>query len=157
MTAKALKELQTLLDINNPTIKELQLSKLKKQLLYVYDNSPYYKAKFDAAGVNPYELLSLKEFEKYPTFDKYEERESQARSLEQFQHPLGLHVTCDMKNVNRMSASSGTTGTPSFQGHTAFDRSIMFKNFARMAQMTGLQKGDKVLMAGVMSLSLIHI
>ncbi len=152
MTATKLKALQELLDINNPKIKALQLKKLKKQLIYVYDNSPYYKAKFKAAGVNPHQLQSLKEFEKYPTFDKYEERESQAQSLAKYNHPLGLHLTCDIKAVNRMSASSGTTGTPSFQGHTAFDRSIMFKNFARMAQMTGLKKGDKVLMAGVMSM-----
>lgn len=152
MISKELKTLQKLLDLNNPAIKALQLKKLKKQLTYVYENSPYYKAKFKAAGVNPHELTSLKQFDQYPTFDKYEERESQAQSLAKFNHPLGMHLTCDIKSVNRMSASSGTTGTPSFQGHTAFDRSIMFKNFARMAQITGLKKGDKVLMAGVMSM-----
>ena len=152
MNSIDLKKLQILLALNNPTIKELQLAKLKKLLIYIYDNSPYYKKKFDAAGVNPHQLKSLKEFEKYPTFDKYEERESQAQSLEKFGHPLGMHLTCDIKTVNRMSASSGTTGTPSFQGHTAFDRSIMFKNFARLAQITGLKKGDKVLMVGVMSM-----
>lgn len=147
-----IEDLNTLLDLNNPTIKDLQLTKLKKQLIYCYDQSPYYKAKFDEAGVNPHQLTELKELENYPTFDKYEERESQAKSLKELGHPLGMHLTCDVKKVNRMSASSGTTGTPSFQGHTLFDRGIMFKNFHRLSQLTGLVPGDKVLMAGVMSM-----
>lgn len=152
MKPEDFKILQEQLDLNHPDLKKLQLQKLKKQLIYCYDNSPYYKNKFDKAGVNPHELSDLKDLEKYPTFDKYEERESQAQSLKELGHPLGMHLTCDIKKVNRISASSGTTGTPSFQGHTLADRQIMFKNFARLAKITGLEKGDKVMMAGVMSM-----
>lgn len=144
--------LQQAMDLKNPALPALQLQKLKKQLIYCYNNSPYYKEKFATAGLNPHQFSILKDLEKYPTFDKYEERESQAQSLKELDHPLGMHLTCDIKSVNRISASSGTTGTPSFQGHTAFDRSIMFKNFARLAKITGLEKGDKVMMAGVMSM-----
>ena len=75
------KELQEKLDLNHPDLKALQLRKMKKQLIYCYDNSPYYKKKFDTAGVNPHHFTSLNELENYPTFDKYEERESQAISL----------------------------------------------------------------------------
>ena len=87
-----------------------------------------------------------------PTFDKYEERESQARSLREFGHPLGMHLTCDVRDVNRISASSGTTGTPSFQGHTRGDRRIIQENFSRLAQVTDVKPGDRVMMAGVMSM-----
>lgn len=140
------------LTIGSPELEALQLEKLKKQLMRVYDNSPYYKAKFDKAGVNPHQLSSLEEFHTYPTFDKYEERESQLQSQEQEGHPLGMHLTCDIRDVNRMSASSGTTGTPSFQGHTANDRETLFKNFNRLMDVLGAKKGDRVLMAGVMSM-----
>ncbi|KGJ87861.1 phenylacetate--CoA ligase family protein [Thalassotalea sp. ND16A] len=140
------------LDLNSLELKKMQFKMLKKQLTRVYDESPYYKEKFDLAGVNPHEFSSLEQYKDYPMFDKYEERESQALSLKEQGHPLGMHLTCNIRDVNRMSASSGTTGTPSFQGHTANDRKIIERNFTRMAKMTGLRAGDKVLMAGVMSM-----
>lgn len=140
------------LAIGSDALKELHTEKLKTLLTRVYDESPYYKAKFDKAGVNPHKFQSLDEFKDYPTFDKYEERESQARSLQELGHPLGLHLTCDIKKVNRISASSGTSGTPSFQGHTKSDRRIIQKNFARLAEVTDSHPGDRVMMAGVMSM-----
>ena len=140
------------LGLGSEKLEDLQLQKLKHLLIRVYDHSAYYREKFDKAGVNPHQLSSLQEFQQYPTFDKYEERESQAQSQEQEGHPLGMHLTCDIRDVNRMSASSGTTGTPSFQGHTKHDREVTFKNFARLMDLIGGKKGDKVMMAGVMSM-----
>ncbi|MBN7796563.1 phenylacetate--CoA ligase family protein [Parahaliea mediterranea] len=140
------------LDITSESVRQMQFTLLKKQLLRVYEHSPYYREKFDRAGVDPRRLTSLAQYRDYPLFDKYEERESQARSRAELGHPLGMHLTCDHRAVNRMSASSGTTGTPSFQGHTANDRAIMNRNFARMAELTGLRPGDRVMMAGVMSM-----
>ncbi|QYJ80099.1 phenylacetate--CoA ligase family protein [Shewanella acanthi] len=140
------------LPIDSPKLRQYQAEETRKLLLYVYENSPYYKAKFDKAGVNPYDFTCLEQLADYPTFDKYEERESQAQSLKELNHPLGMHITCDIRQVNRMSASSGTTGTPSFQGHTKNDRQVIFKNMARLMDMGGCKPGDKVLMAGVMSM-----
>lgn len=140
------------LDISSEAVREMQFELLRRQLLRVYEQSPYYREKFDRAGVDPYRFRSLEQYADYPLFDKYEERESQARSRAELGHPLGMHLTCDPRAVNRMSASSGTTGTPSFQGHTANDRAIMHRNFARMAELTGLKPGDRVMMAGVMSM-----
>ena len=99
-----------------------------------------------------YEFKSADELKNYPTFDKYEERESQARSLKELGHPMGMHLTCDIREVNRISASSGTTGTPSFQGHTRNDRAIIQENFGRLAEVTDTHPGDRVMMAGVMSM-----
>jgi hypothetical protein len=48
-------------------LEALQLRKLKKLLVYVYENSAHYKEKFDAAGVNPYEFTSLSQYKDYPT------------------------------------------------------------------------------------------
>ncbi len=140
------------LEIGSKALAEVQFSKLKKLLLHVYENSPYYREKFDRAGVNPREFNSLEQYSDYPLFDKYEERESQARSLKEEGHPLGMHLTCNIRDVNRMSASSGTTGTPSFQGHTANDRKIINRNFARLMDVLGGKPGDRVMMAGVMSM-----
>ncbi|MCB1464082.1 MAG: hypothetical protein KDJ90_17075 [Nitratireductor sp.] len=133
-------------------LEELQLAKLKSLLVRVYEKSPYYRDKFDKAGVNPHNFTSLEQYLDYPFFTKNEERESQARSLEEDGHPLGKHITCDISAVNRMSASSGTTGVPSFQGHTANDRKIHNENYARMFARLGLKPGDRGLFAGVISM-----
>jgi len=133
-------------------LEALQLQKLKKLLVYVYENSSHYKEKFDAAGVNPYEFSSLEQYKDYPTFDKYEERASQKRSQDELGHPYGMHLCCDIADVNRTSASSGTTGTPSFQGATRNDRKIMSENNARALHRMGISPSDSVLYAGVMSM-----
>ena len=143
---------ESLLPLDSETLINYQEQELKELLVSVYENSPYYKAKFDNAGVNPHQFVNLSDLAEYPTFDKYEERKSQALSLEKENHPLGMHLTCDIKAVNRMSASSGTTGTPSFQGHTYNDRQVIFKNFARLMDVAGCRPGDRVMMAGVMSM-----
>jgi len=146
-----IKELDSL-RIGSAALNDLYLAKLRSLLLRVYEQCPYYKEKFDAAGVDPHEFTSLEQFAAYPLFDKYEERESQARSLRELGHPLGMHLTCDIRSVNRISASSGTSGTPSFQGHTKSDRKIISRNFDRLAEVTELEPGDRVMMAGVMSM-----
>jgi len=140
------------LQIGSATLRDLQFTKLRRLLLRVYEESPYYREKFDKAAVNPHEFTSLGQLKDYPMFDKYEERESQARSLAELGHPLGMHLTCDMRQVNRISASSGTSGTPSFQGHTRNDREIIVENFSRLAEVVEIRPGDRVMMAGVMSM-----
>lgn len=97
-------------------LRAVQLEKLRALIDRVWEKSPYYREKLEKAGFDPAEFTSLEDFVRVPFFDKYEERESQARSMSEEGHPLGMHITCDIRDVNRMSASSGTTGTPSFQG-----------------------------------------
>ena len=140
------------LAIGSDALRELHVRKLHSLLNRVNEKSPYYRDKFRRAGVDPSRFAALEDFERYPTFDKDEERSSQSRSLEELGHPLGMHLTCDIREVNRISASSGTTGTPSFQGHTRNDRKIIQENFSRAAEITGTRPGDRVMMAGVMSM-----
>ena len=42
------------------------LPKLKEQLKYTYNNSAFYKGKWDEAGVNPSDIRSLDDFEGFP-------------------------------------------------------------------------------------------
>lgn len=138
-------------------LRDLQFSKLKKQLFRVYENSDYYRDKFNKAGVDPNRLKSWGDFNAYPFFDKDEERISQRRSREELGHPFGMHITCSHREINRVSASSGTTGAPTYVGYTARDRKVSEENFARMAARTGLRRGDKVMFAGVMSMWIVGI
>lgn len=133
-------------------LEALQVAKLKKLLVRVFENSPYYREAFEASGVDPHTFSSLEDFQRYPLFTKQIERENQARSMAEDGHPLGRHITCDIRMVNRISASSGTTGVPSFQGHTANDRRLQAENYARMFKRMGVEPGDRAMFAGVMSM-----
>ena len=130
----------------------LQLVKLKSLLNRVYEQSPYYRDKFDRAGVNPQNLKSLEHYQEYPFFDKDEERASQEASRETARHTFGLHITCNPRSVNRVSASSGTTGSPTYSGFTLKDREITNDNQARALVRLGIEPGDVVMHASVLSM-----
>ena len=130
----------------------LQLVKLKSLLNRVYEQSPYYRDKFDRAGVNPRNLKSLEHYQDYPFFDKDEERASQEASRETAQHTFGLHITCNPRSVNRVSSSSGTTGSPTYSGFTLKDREITNDNQARALVRLGIEPGDVVMHASVLSM-----
>ena len=133
-------------------MRALQLEKLKRQLERVYTQSPYYKAKFDKARVDPAKLTSLDDIRHFPFFDKEEERASQHASKEQFKNPLGMHVTCDPKKVIRISSTSGTTGSPTFTGYTQKDREAVNETGSRCFWRMGARPGDVVLHAFVLSM-----
>jgi len=130
----------------------LQLVKLKSLLNRVYEQSPYYRDKFDRAGVNPQNLKSLEHYQDYPFFDKDEERASQEASRETARHTFGLHITCNPRSVNRVSSSSGTTGSPTYSGFTLKDREITNDNQARALVRLGIEPGDVVMHASVLSM-----
>lgn len=150
MTVRLYNPAMELLD--RASLRALQLQKLRKLVVRVYEQSPYYKAKFDAAGVNPYKLKSLEDYKHYPFFDKDEERISQERSKAELGHPFGLHITCDPRLVNRISSSSGTTGSPTFSGFTRADRELAAENCSRGMVRMGIDPGDVVLHASVISM-----
>ena len=133
-------------------LRKLQLEKLKKQLIRVYEESAYYKAKFDRHKVNPYQFRSLEQYRDYPFFDKEEERISQEESKEKMGHCLGMHITCDPKKVIRISSTSGTTGRPTFTGYTQKDREAVNETGARCMWRMGARPGDVVMHAFVLSM-----
>lgn len=122
-------------------IKDLQLAKLKKQMAYVYENSPFYRKKFDEAGVKPHNINRLKDLELFPFTTKDELRDSQKQAP-----PLGLHAAQPLDNIIRIHASSGTTGVPSYVGITARDRDIWTEVVSRSYYSEGVRPNSKVIM-----------
>ena len=47
-------------------IMSLQLERMKWSLRHAYENVPFYKASFDAAGVHPDDLTDLADLAKFP-------------------------------------------------------------------------------------------
>lgn len=115
-------------------IRSLQLQRLKKSILHAYENSPVYKAKFDAAGIHPDELNSLDDLAKFPFTTKNDFREN---------YPFGIFAK-PMEEIVRLHASSGTTGKPVVVAYTRKDIDTWASVVARSIHAAGGRASDKV-------------
>ncbi|MCL4798680.1 MAG: AMP-binding protein [Burkholderiales bacterium] len=86
---------------------QLQLGKLRDQLAYVRERSPFYRRKLDAAGVRPEEIRSYDDVRAIPFTEKDELRESQERHP-----PWGDFACITPREAVRVFQTSGTTGRP---------------------------------------------
>jgi phenylacetate-CoA ligase len=84
-----------------------QLDLFRKQMAYVYARAPFYRKKFDEAGVRPEHIKTLEDVSKVPFTVKEELRRSQERHP-----PYGdFHCISPEEGV-RVFQTTGTTGTP---------------------------------------------
>lgn len=88
-------------------LEELQLSRFKKQLAYVYEKSPMYRKKLDDAGIDPGDIETYEDVRKVPFTTKEELRESQDR-----QPPWGDFLCIPPEQGVRVFQTTGTTGKP---------------------------------------------
>src|SRR5437016_1720832 len=58
---------------------ELILAKLREQVRYCWERSPFYRRRWEAAGVSPDSLTTLADLARFPVIQKTELREAQAR------------------------------------------------------------------------------
>jgi phenylacetate-CoA ligase len=101
----------------------------------VYNNVPFYRRKFDEAGVLPSDIKSLKDLTRLPFTMKQDMRDH---------YPFGLFAV-PKDNVVRIHASSGTTGKSTVVGYTRRD----VKNWARLMARC-------LMAAGATSLDTVH-
>jgi phenylacetate-CoA ligase len=127
-------------------IRRLQLQRLQRQLDYVYACSPFYRRKFDAAGVKPGDVRHLEDLTAFPFTNKDELRASQATAP-----PLGAHCAAQPKDIIRIHSSSGTTGRPSYVGITRADRDGWIQSVARVHWSQGVRPDSVVAMGFGMS------
>ena len=97
--------------MDRESMRALQLERLKKTVRYTYDNVEHYRNKLSSAGVKPEDIRSIKDLNKLPFTYKQDLRDN---------YPYGLFA-CDMKDVVRIHASSGTTGKQTVVGYTKND------------------------------------
>jgi len=113
-------------------IAALQLERMKWSLNHAYANVPFYKAKFDAAGVHPDDLKTLSDLAKFPFTVKADLRDN---------YPFGMFAV-PRAQVARIHASSGTTGQPTVVGYTEKDLDVWAQVVARSLRASGLRRGD---------------
>jgi phenylacetate-coenzyme A ligase PaaK-like adenylate-forming protein len=83
-------------------LRALQLKRLKASLTHAYDNSPVYRAKFDAAGVHPQDCQSLLDLAKFPFTTKNHLRDQYPFGL--FAVPRGQVQMLDEHGVHKVGA-----------------------------------------------------
>lgn len=113
-------------------IEALQLERMKWSLRHAYDNVPFYKSSFDAAGVHPDDLTSLADLAKFPFTVKTDLRDH---------YPFGMFAV-PREKVARIHASSGTTGQPTVVGYTQSDLNNWASVVARSLRAAGMKPGD---------------
>lgn len=115
-------------------ISALQLERMRWSLAHAYENVPFYKKSFDAAGVHPQELGSLEDLTNFPFTVKTDLRDN---------YPFGMFAV-PREQVVRIHASSGTTGKPTVVGYTQKDIDLWSDLVARSLRAAGTRPGDVV-------------
>lgn len=134
-------------------IRKIQEEKVKKQIIYIYKNSPFYKEKFDSFGIKPKDIKSFDDFRNLPIFlNKEEHRKCQEESIEKYGHPIGTILCAPIEKVVGVAATSGTTGNPTFYGFTKHDIKVTNEILARGFWRAGIRPGETVIHAFGMSL-----
>ena len=111
---------------------KLQLKRLQEVVKQAYKNVPYYKKRFDKAGIKPEGIKTLKDIEKLPFTSKSDLREA---------YPFGMFAVSE-DDIVEVHTSSGTTGKPTVSGYTLKDLEIWGEVMARALVMAGAEKKD---------------
>ena len=126
---------------------EVILPKLQSQLAYAYEHSPFYRKKWNAAGIKPDDVRSLEDFENIPFLKKQELREDQKENP-----PFGSNVCVERSQVARIHGTSGTTGKPTAFAISRGDVKRIAEAHARIMWAMGLRPSDTVFIGSFFSL-----
>ena len=125
-------DLEAIENASRDEIEALQLQRMRWSLNHAYENVAHYKASFDSAGVHPDDLKSLVDLSRFPFTKKSDLRKN---------YPFGMFAV-PRSRVNRIHASSGTTGQPTVVGYTKADLDMWDVVMARSLRAAGLRRGD---------------
>ncbi|MCX8033889.1 MAG: phenylacetate--CoA ligase [Thermodesulfovibrio sp.] len=123
--------------ISEEQLKELQFQRLKNTVKMAYEKVPYYRKKFDEAGITPDDIKKLDDLRKIPFTSKADLREV---------YPFGMFAS-PLSEIVEIHMSSGTTGKPVVAGYTLNDIEIWGEVMARCLTMIGTTKNDIVQVA----------
>ncbi len=127
-------------------LREIQDTKIAAVTPFLYENSAFYRARFDQLDLTPSDIASVEDLVKWPVVDKSEMMADVAENP-----PFGGYTTVDDTVWGRdgwmLFASSGTTGIPRPFRYTHTDREIWGWANARALHAMGVRDGDSALIA----------
>jgi phenylacetate-CoA ligase len=120
--------------------RELQVRRFREQAVYVYENSPFYRAKFDEADIDPGSIETMADVRNVPTTTKDELLEAQ--TTEPF--PYGDLLAVPPEEVTEYHQTSGTTGQPVRQADSWQDWEWWGDCWATVLWAQGVRPDDRV-------------
>ena len=123
------REMETL---SRAEIEALQLQRLRHTVAHCMQ-SPFYKKRFEQAGLKPADIQSLADLRKIPFTTKQDLRDT---------YPFGM-ASVPLRDCVRLHSSSGTTGTPTVILHTQNDLDEWANQVARNLWMVGLRGSEE--------------
>ena len=119
---------------------EIDDASYRTQLAYLFERSPFYRAKLAAAGLATAAAAGgLADLRRLPFTGKDELRASRAPD-----NPFGAHLCATAAEIVRIYSTSGTTGTPSYIPLTAGDLDNWVTGSARSYGAAGVSPGERV-------------
>ncbi|MEL6973251.1 MAG: phenylacetate--CoA ligase [Bacteroidota bacterium] len=115
-------------------LRKLQDERLRGLVTRLYQDVPFYREQFIAAGLEPGDIQGVSDLPKLPLTTKEDLRQNYPFSM--FAKP--------MDDVRRIHASSGTTGKPTVVGYTQNDLDIFDEVVARSMVAAGARPGMKL-------------
>ncbi|HMK45696.1 MAG TPA: phenylacetate--CoA ligase [Methanocella sp.] len=113
-------------------LRELQFRRLRKTVGQVYNHVPFYQKEFKEADIKPFDLKTLDDLARLPFTKKADLRDN---------YPFGMFAV-PIGRVNRIHASSGTSGKSTVVGYTMKDLDVWADLMARCFYMVGVRPGD---------------
>ena len=113
-------------------LEALQDRRLREIVRHVMAKNAWFRARFEAAGIDPEGFRGLEDLTKLPFMSKKDFRE---------QYPLGMSCV-PKENLAEMHMSSGSTGTPVVMPYTKADQAQWAECMARCYVMAGARPGD---------------
>jgi len=120
----------------------LQERRLREQVEHAYRASPFYRRKFDAAGVKLEEVETLEDLRRLPFTTKDELKQSQADLP-----PWGDFLAVPLEECLRVHMTSATTGRPLAFLDTKDDWYGFYHSYTRSLYAYGVRKSDMVMAA----------
>ncbi|MBI3076878.1 MAG: phenylacetate--CoA ligase family protein, partial [Deltaproteobacteria bacterium] len=123
-------------------LSRIEEARLLEQVEHAYRHSPFYRAKFDEAGITPRDIRSLHDLPKIPFTTKDELKESQAKHP-----PYGTFLALPVEECLRIHLTSATTGRPLIILDTPQDWHDFYYTYARGLYGMGIRRSDMVMAA----------
>jgi phenylacetate-CoA ligase len=122
-------------------LRRIQNTKLAAAVPFLYENSPFYRRRFERLGMTPDDIRTVDDLPKWPVVDKREMIEDALAHP-----PYGTYSAHDdalwAERGWMIFGTSGTTGTPRVFRYSQFDREQWEWANARALHSMGFRKGD---------------
>lgn len=125
-----------------PELRLLQEERLRDAVRRAHDGAPFWRRRFEQAGVGPDDVKTLDDLARLPVVRKDDLRASEAEHP-----PLGDYRCVGLSGSVRLATSSGTTGRPTYVTWTAADLRLDYELAARAHWRAGLRPGQVVVTA----------